>query len=81
MREAMRDYPEVARRLANAVAADVEDDTGAVLDFAYWVAGCDRRVRGLVLLACTGFALAGLGADDLRTIAAMQGHVQHRRPR
>ncbi len=69
---AIREMPQVARRFANAVAADVENDDDAVTAFAAWVADNRVRVHALVILACVTAAAADWGADTMRAYAATQ---------
>jgi len=81
LQEATRATPELARRLATALAGEIEGDQWTVLDFARWVAGDPARVHALAIVADLAVQAANWTPDDLRTFAAAQEAVTQRRPR
>jgi len=75
LQEATRATPELARRLATALAGEIEGDQWTVLDFAKWAATSPARVHALAIVADLAVQAAGWTPDDLRAFAAAQEQV------
>lgn len=78
---AIKELPQLVRRLATAMAAQTEGDCCALRDFARWADLSTVRVHALVILTDALAEVAGWTPDNLRSYATAQEGTRGRRTR